>query len=294
VQIIARHIATSAHDLSNQRLLARQRRAARSYLGSLTRDSATRRINQILIETSGFAAVTAHNALAAATAYAAEIVTRLPLKTKLQAFAVAVGAPQLGAASSDWKEKTGSPVSVWTHWLDSLRPDKDFGPGLAWKITRNSLDPTNLFDRISLRKSPALMSERGARYLSRHPKALKNSDAGLLLEQQRSAHPIQLHESAVPSSVFRKVARHKRDLAKRVGMLTLEDWVSELAKFPTYDPRVGEWTALEIVRQLVSSVGGVCIAPMDLGILETSRTQWSTECAIGATAALGLPSTANC
>jgi hypothetical protein len=254
VQIIARHIATSAHDFSNQRLLARQRRAARSYLGSLTKQSARRRINQILEQTSGFAAVAARNALAAATAYAAEIVMRLPLRRKLNALALSVGAPQLGAASSDWQEKTGSPVSVWAAWLDSLRPEKDFGPGIAWQITRNSLDPNNSFDRISLRKSPVLMSERGARYLSNHPKAFKNSDAGLLLEQQRSEHPIQLDGSPVPSSVFRRVASHKRYLAKREGMLTLERWVLELAAFPTHDPRVGEWTALEIVRQLVSSV----------------------------------------
>jgi hypothetical protein len=37
-------------------------------------------------------------------------------------------------------------------------------------------------------------------------------------------------------------------------MLTLEKWISTLAQLPTYDPRVSEWTALEIVRQLIASV----------------------------------------
>jgi hypothetical protein len=255
IQIIARHIVTASFDISNQRLLARQRRSARSYLISVTSNSAKFRIRQILdLEPGGFASVVAHNTLMAAAAYAAEIINRPFLKAKALQFAATVGAPKLDAGSFAWEHATGSPVSVWAHWLDALRPDKDFGPGLAWRVTRDGLDPQNLLDRISLRKSPALMPRAGAEYLSVHPRALKPSDAGLLLEQQRSAHPIPLTNRAVASSVFRKLASHRRELEKRAGLLTLETWISALTQLPTYDPRAGEWTALEIVRQLVAKV----------------------------------------
>jgi len=254
IQTIARHIVTAAFDMSDYHLLERQRRAARSYLISLTRKPTQLLLRQILaLEEDTFAGVASRNALLAAVSYASDAIEHERSKLKMQALAAFLGAPSLTTASSQWLARTGSPISVWVHWLDSIRPDREFGPGLAWQLSRDSHDPSDLFDRNSLRKGPQQMSLQGSAFWSEYPRFLDISDAGWLLEQRRSEYPIRISEASKPSSVFRKIVSHTRAL-ERSGGLSLEDWVSLIRELPSDDPRVGEWTALEIIRQLVASV----------------------------------------
>jgi hypothetical protein len=255
VQTIARHIVTAAFDMSDQQLLERQRRAARSYIMSLAGKTAVRRsLRQIVnLEDDTFAGLASRNALLAAVAYATKVISRKNSKRYVELLATTLEAPDLTAPSAEWRKRTGSPIGVWVHWLDSLRPDKDFGPGLAWHLTRDSHEPDYLFDRRSLRKGPAQMSLKGSSYWSQHPKRLKISDAGWLLEQQRSSHPINVDQTEERPPVFRRLVKHSRSLAKS-KKISLDSWVSAIAAFSDEDPRLGEWTALEIVRQLVSLV----------------------------------------
>ncbi|MGY3486912.1 putative amidohydrolase [Bradyrhizobium sp. USDA 4011] len=224
-------------------------------LRRLTGKAAVRRsLCQIVnLEDDSFAGLASRNALLAAVAYATKVISRRRSRQNMDLLAAMLEAPDLTASSADWRTRTGSPIGVWVHWLDSLRPDRDFGPGLAWQLTRDSHNPNYLFDRRSLRKGPKQMPLKGSTYWSEHPKRLKMSDAGWLLEQQQSSHPIEIAGMRRRPAVFRKLAKHSQSLA-RSRNISLESWLSSIATFSVEDPRIGEWTALEIVRQLVALV----------------------------------------
>ncbi|MDB5617039.1 hypothetical protein [Tardiphaga sp.] len=253
VQTISRHIATAAFDVSDVQLLERQRRAARSYLMSISAPATRLLLRHVIsLEDNKFAGVSSRNALVAAVSYAGHVVDRKRLKGNLLQLAHALEAPALTAASSDWIGRTGSPIGVWANWLDTQRSDRNFGPGLAWEITCATHDPSIQLDRNSLRKSPLQMPAQASEFWSNHPEFFLKSDAGWLLDQQRSDNPIRIHETT-RSAIFRKLISHQKTLAAS-RRVTLDDWLSSLSTLQPDDPRSGEWTALEIVRQLVSTV----------------------------------------
>ncbi len=72
-------------------------------------------------------------------------------------------------------------------------------------------------------------------------------------ELEPPANPGRFKETSRPSSLFRKIVSHTHAL-ERSGGHSLEDWVVLITELPSDDPRGGEWTALEIIRQLVASV----------------------------------------
>jgi hypothetical protein len=254
IQTISRHLVTSAFDLSNRSILARQRRAARSYLRSLIRPRARTLLRQIFVASGDdLASVTARNTMCAAIACAAEIVGSPSLNKNLTALAETWNIPPLLSASAVWGTRTGSPIGVWAHWLDSLHSTDD-GPGRIWRLTSTKHDPHNLLDWANLRKGPRLFPRRASMFLDQNPLIIKRSDAGWLLDQQASPSPVNLDQLENPSSAARLLRRHFAELAKKPNMVTLEVWVSNLAELSPYDPRVGEWSALEVVRQLLASV----------------------------------------
>lgn len=257
VQTISRHIVTATFEMTDRRLLFRRRRAARRYLDTLMRTSGRTALKGC-IEAKGedFASVSARNMLMAASSCAASMVASQSINKRFSIFSAEIEAPTLLSSSSQlWIERTGSPLGVWAHWLDGLVKSDGPGPGRAWRLTRTLHDPENAFDWNSLRKGPTKLPRKASVFLAENQQELLDaSDAGWLLEQRESIRPISLGTVPSKSKAVRQLRRHLEEFEAQPNFASLLEWTALLKSLSPYDPRVGEWSALEIVRQLATSV----------------------------------------
>lgn len=254
-------MATAAFDVNNQRILQRQRTAANFYLNSIgDKEIHSTLASMLKGPTQDVASMSARACFYAALACAVDTLNRNGAHGHegLKALAVQVRPPSLTAASSIWNKSTGFPIGVWTHWLDGVLRHDGIDPGPIWKVTAPQHDPTVRLDWESLRKGPRSLPIRQADYLARAGlRTLSKTDAGWLLDQQTSTQPSDLTVFSRPPLVVRRLRRHQKEIASKKDRLTALDWVdwlnSLVARDP-YDPRASEWTALEILRQLLKRI----------------------------------------
>lgn len=253
---IAKHIVTASFDLSNKRLLARQRRAAARYIYSLSGAKGRAAIQALLEQprSDDFGRLAARNALLPAVACAAAIVRLRQYKKRVSTLAQAIGAPDLRSSSQTWKEMTGAPIGVWAHWLDGLSIVSTLDPGLVWRKTRRQHDPALPLDWANLRKGVRMFPDRASTHLRRASRKLDQTDAGWLLELYESGSGLSLDGAISRAPAGRLVLQHLRAVGQARDYVTAQEWITSVRTLTPYDPRVGEWTALEIIRQLLESV----------------------------------------
>lgn len=259
LQTIARHVATAAHDLSDPRLLERHRVAARYYLNSLVRRDVVKDLRAAVGQAADtdVAAMFGASSLRAALAWAGEVTENLPhLRRRLSVLQAQVGAPALSTPSAIWEQLTEYPLGTWAHWLERRRQRYALAPGDVWRCAAPGLDPTVKTDLQNLRKG--LSQHPLASHLSFSPPGLqpgKLSDSGLALEHLRSSQYVQVRGELSPSEA--RVADHQAAVERDKSRITLGEWVESLTGANAHDPRRSEWTALEILRQLLGPIGVV-------------------------------------
>lgn len=162
---------------------------------------------------------------------------------------------------------TGLPIGVWYHWLMSTtRPNRD-SPPTYWPLVANAHDTNDGYDAISLRRYPALLPEAAWSRLGAEPASLAADDAGWLLDAAR-ANPIGL-ERLDPNNPAAAAVRAR--LAVSTKGLTLCAWVDSICGLAASDPRRSEWTALEIIRQILDrfqQFDGLDLDGLDLDALD--------------------------
>jgi hypothetical protein len=275
VQTIARHLMTAAFDLTNPRLLERQRRAASRYLVSISKQK-TRALLQAMVQVdmADVATTSAKSCFIAAAACAMDEVGRHAnrpiLRGRLKALTVGVDAPALTAASSIWVRRTGSPIGVWTHWLEGVLRHHGNDPSPIWLVTAPIHDPRINLDWLSLRKGPRHLPINQAKYLASNGLAkLKEPDAGWLLDQHNSGNPVDLEKIRPIPAVVRRLMRHIKDIAVRNDRISALDWAAHLRAEEAnhdYEPQASEWTALEVLRQILARIKefpGLDVAVLD-------------------------------
>lgn len=161
-----------------------------------------------------------------------------------------IGTPDWAAGTAAWRETTRRPLGVWTHWTESLAWPAARDPSPVWVAAAEFLDPSTVEDRNSLRRYPRHLPGGAWEALATVPGMLSEDDAGWLLEAA-TANPGNF---ATLSSRRRPVVRQVRQVVSTTpkDVVTLTAWVERTSKMDAHDPRTGEWTALEIVRQLVA------------------------------------------
>ncbi|RWN27574.1 RNA-directed DNA polymerase [Mesorhizobium sp.] len=264
IQTIARHVVTASNDLKDGRLLERQRRTARRYLLSLTK-SDTRLQLKITIDAAAVesvATIYSASALRVSIALAADAVAERPtassgFRRSIEALREEIGSIPITAPSMEWRALTGYPLGVWSHWLEGRTKPNLTEPSAIWLRTAASLDPRNRFDWQNLRKGLRAVQLEGAAAggtigLAR----FRPRDAGLILDHLRTGLPVSLARRAGEPLVVKRLRRHLSELAKAHNMISLENWVGRLGVIgiSNHDPRRSEWTALEILRQLLASI----------------------------------------
>ena len=276
VQAIGKHIATAAFDLNDTRLLYRQRIAARHYLRSIIK-SETRRLLGVMIEADGLQDVGSicarscfHATLAAAVDALHRNGRRPALHSGLEKLAHEIRVPALTDSSEYWIQKTGSSIGVWCQWLDQLLNFSGSDPSPVWIATAPTHDPRHRLDWQSLRKGPRHLPPNQAEFLQQRGFGyLKVIDAGWLLEQISSPNPIDLNALERNPRVVSRLRSHLRELKKEPTRISVYEWVTYLQGQGTpngHDPRGSEWTALEILKQLLGRIRefpGLNIAALD-------------------------------
>ncbi len=147
---------------------------------------------------------------------------------------------------------TGTPLGVWYHWFFSTTQAHQNTPPGYWPEVAEAHQPNILADWNSLRRYPSLLPASGWRHLVDSPDALKPDDAGWLLDAAGVA-PDQL--AAVNSDNVATI-KAKQRAAASPGR-SLSRWIDFVSTLPASDPRRSEWTALEVIRQIVEPLAAV-------------------------------------
>ncbi len=248
LQVLARHILSASVALTNNHLLHRERNAARNFLEHLLRTDLERFIAQA--EASAARQRFQNDAqcafVAALLLGALEIEAYFP---DLTATMRERAGQMLGAAPSlaNLVAATKLPIGIWYHWLMSTtRAYRDAAPGY-WQQIADAHNETDHYDAINSRRYPTLLSDGAWSYLAAHPATLVADDAGWLLDAAR-ANPAAFErlDAANPAA-----ASVRARLANSEVGLTLCEWVETISDLPAADPRRSEWTALEIIHQVI-------------------------------------------
>lgn len=143
---------------------------------------------------------------------------------------------------------TKLPIGIWYHWLLSTTRAHRDGPPSYWPLVAAAHGTAGGYDAISLRRYPALLPETAWARLAADPASLAADDAGWLLDAAR----------ANPAGLARLDSAHPAAAAVRARLAVPEDglslcgWVDGIGGLGAADPRRSEWTALEIIRQILN------------------------------------------
>ena len=159
--------------------------------------------------------------------------------------------PTVSAVSRDLLPDTPWDAGVWAHFIESRVSRNANDPSSIWYWFQSSFRRENTYDRLALRRYPQHLPNRAWEELVLNPKSLKFSDTGWVREAMRD-DPVRIQAGrSSRNRVLKKAAQSYTTAAKRY--LTLLQWTRfTLDECSVFDPRRSEWTALEIVAQIVT------------------------------------------
>lgn len=256
LQVLSRHILAASVALGRSDLLHRERACARGFLEHLVRAKLHHFVpfsSQASAKLQRFQS-DAKRALTAALLLGAFEVERVAL-TPAPELATAMRAraeEALGTFPSleNLHEATGISTGIWYHWFMSTTRAWPINPPPYWAEIEAAHDVEDSADWISLRRYPAQFPKRGWDRLGTSLNLLAPDDAGWLIETAR-ADPERFAALSADLPVVASV-RNRIETAD-LGM-SLLDWIAFTETLRPADPRRSEWTALEIVRQILESV----------------------------------------
>ncbi|OWX99270.1 hypothetical protein B6V75_18290 [Thioclava sp. F1Mire-8] len=161
--------------------------------------------------------------------------------------------------SSDFlREATGYSGGCWAFWLEQqlspLYSTNAIAPSSAWIALEQGFNFERRDDALAIRLYPDFISKKALDQLITGEFELVESDAGWVLDSIRPHYlngeiGIDEDELVAPEAVKKAI---KVLSFGPEDKLSLYEWVQFLNnKTDEFDPRGGEWTSLEIVRQLV-------------------------------------------
>lgn len=153
-----------------------------------------------------------------------------------------------GASADIWLDETGRTSGVWAHLAeDMLADDTHLSP--AW----SALSPYFAFDRrsdlLAARRYPELLPEAAWAQLLTSPDPLPENDSAWLYEVIHGDNHRGEAAQATNKAAFARAARALA--APPDAWMTIGEWTASVRDCNPFDPRRGEWTALEITAQLL-------------------------------------------
>ena len=156
---------------------------------------------------------------------------------------------RFAADELEWVAETGRLPGVWANRIENdLSNDEQ--PSSVWKLFAACFTYSNVIDSLAARRYPELLSDDGWHYFLESARTLNETDSGWLREVMYD-HPRRITDARVSKrKAFTRASRSCDPPGN--GWMTLSKWTECVStQCSSFDPRRSEWTALEIVRQIV-------------------------------------------
>ena len=154
------------------------------------------------------------------------------------------------STSHKWIAETGWSSGVWAHLAENVLASEN-SPTKSWLALSSSFDFEIPSDLKAVRRYPRNLPDAAWKKILDAEKAPPPDDSAWLREvignnEQRNADAQKSSKRA-----FARAARSLRAVNEQ--QITASEWTQKLESFSRFDPRRSEWTALEIVRQLLAN-----------------------------------------
>ena len=150
----------------------------------------------------------------------------------------------------DWISNTGKSPGVWAFQYESSFGAND-KPSAAWEMFESKFLMSNRNDAVAVRWYPERMSEEAWNHFLEPRLSLPPSESGWIVEAINDRKPRLASAKSFDSEAFTLAVKSTIPIPDKI---TLGEWVKKLLDLSPFDPRTGEWTALEIMRQLIAPV----------------------------------------
>ncbi|MFB0872150.1 MULTISPECIES: hypothetical protein [unclassified Sphingobium] len=252
LHVLARHVLTASVALSRPDLLHRERDAARAFLGNLLRadleafvprPSETDRLQRFQWN--------ARRAFEAALVLGSAEVALTDASLSNEMLVRAIGSERAAAPIfAVLLDMTGVPLGVWFHWLFATTGAHPMQPPVYWATAAVSYEPSRPEDWNGLRRYPRHLPPAAWKRLAEDPFLLKSDDEGWLLDAART----QPDRFAALPNIAPVIGDVRARVTNLRATLSLVEWTEKTAAMDPSDPRRSEWTALEIVRQILEPI----------------------------------------
>ena len=255
LQILAKNILKALQVITNPSSLRSDQYAARRYLKDITT------IDQSIFkndsdERAWFHEVARHE-YGASASIAAEYLKlhgEGRLASRYEKIVEYHQNPKLSDASSVWLDQTGYASGNWAY-LAERSLSFNSSPTHLWKIFSNNFDYINsISDQNAVKLYPELLPEKAWKYFLASSLFKAEDNSGWIYEILKSRQDWVEDASKASKNVFKRAAR-VFNATKEGDHISISDWTNYISTeiYSPFDPRLSEWTALEIIRQLIQS-----------------------------------------
>ena len=252
LHVLAGHVLTASVALSRPDMLHRERDAARAFLENLLRAD----LEAFVPQANGIERLqrfqwNARRAFEAALVLgSAEIAAKDALLSN-EMLSRAIGAERAASPSfAVLLDMTGVPLGVWFHWLFATTGAHPMQPPVYWATAAMNYQPDRSEDWNGLRRYPRHLPPAAWKRLAEDPLLLKSDDEGWLLDAARA----QPDSFAALPNIAPIIGDVRARATDQRATLSLVEWTEKTAAMDLSDPRRSEWTALEILRQILEPI----------------------------------------
>jgi hypothetical protein len=267
LQVLAKQLMDCAASCSSSLLLHIQRKAALEHIKNIAKLDISKFVNdekksKEILEFFQIIALNAFRASVSATIVVlqeseseVEVDVKEKLVKLLKEQSTRVDAFDLRTNSKKWKNETGYPIGVWTYLAETATKGSwNSEPGSVWKAAADFHDPNIQEDWLSIRRFPLHFPDTAWSNIRNRLSKMPADDAGWLLDAAR-ANPRAFGNLPKRQTHVRTITEALK--LNSTEQNTLHTWVTKIRNLTLtdpHDPRTGEWTALEVIRQLLRPV----------------------------------------
>ena len=161
-------------------------------------------------------------------------------------------APNLSEGSSIWIKKTGYSSGNWAY-LAERSLSLDSCPTHLWKTFGDNFDYDSVSDQHAVRLYPELLPEKAWQYFLTSPSLKAKNNSGWIYDILKSKAEWVEEANKVRKAPFKTATQVFNATQSGEDGISISEWTNYIKTeiCSPFDPRRSEWTALEIIRQII-------------------------------------------